>query len=228
MEEGAYVHYAWWNNLCKEYMGGPLHQSDSDPGTPLDLENPDPDTIIGLLNPDWGDKAIPEDDYQFQADAERFLQAIREHNPNAIIILVGHSMGGAAVGDEWYGYYKVPIPHDLDSWWATFTSCGYFYDADYYGLFGPPFVFWYPYVDSPPRRVFDNNVINLFHRYQKEYLFPFDYLSDEHFIHNPPMNGTSSQEKVSTCEFGINAAGLCVGFDGHGEIVGFHGVLLPN
>src|SRR6185436_17763238 len=24
-EHNGYVHYAWWNNLLKEYMGGPLH-----------------------------------------------------------------------------------------------------------------------------------------------------------------------------------------------------------
>ncbi len=304
MEEGAYVHYAWWNNLCKEYMGGPLHQSDSDPGTPIDLENPDPDTILGLLNPDWGDKAIPEDDYQFQADAERFLQAIRENNPNAIIILAGHSMGGAAVARlatntdvvidilapidpvdnrskpegpipvltvflgpifeppippiVWpdYNYTRWRIAHDEfkgykynkclvpgvwpfcqvcggagDQWYDLYDLIFPYADLNLYicgGRWAGGVLYPYPFMHDPPRRTFDSNVTNLFHRYQKEYLFPFDYLSDWHFIHNPPMNGTSSQEKVSTCDSlplpETNAAGLCVGFDGHGEIVGFHGV----
>jgi pimeloyl-ACP methyl ester carboxylesterase len=291
MEEGAYVHYAWWNNLCAEYMARPLHQDNSHPG------NFDP---VGLLDPDLGDKAMPEDDYQFQADAERFLLAIREHNPNAIIILVGHSMGGAAVarlatntdvvidilapidpvdnrskpegripllpyvvywyprpptvfpdynytrwriahnefrgykqyecarpngifcdecigrGDEWYGFYDLPIPH------STHLDCGlaWYSFPDY----GP---WYYPYADSPPRRLFDNNVINLLHRYQKEYFFPFDYEGDEHFIHNTPMNGTSSQASVNTCSepWETNDLGwMCLPHDGHGEIVGFYGI----
>ena len=85
MEEGAYVHWSWWNNLCAEYMARPLHNPDSFPGH------------SGL----WGvwDGAVEADDsypgtlyYQFQADAEAFLQAIRQNNPSAIIIVVGHSM----------------------------------------------------------------------------------------------------------------------------------------
>src|SRR5574340_168522 len=29
MENDGYVHWSWWNNLLKEYLGGPLHRSDA-------------------------------------------------------------------------------------------------------------------------------------------------------------------------------------------------------
>jgi pimeloyl-ACP methyl ester carboxylesterase len=294
MEKGAYVHYAWWNNLCSEYMARPLHQDNSHPGD-FNLE--------GLVMPDHGDKAVPADDYQFQADAELFLQAIRCHNPSAIIILVGHSMGGGAVArlatnteividllapidpvdnrgkpegplpdlsvflgpiiappvppTVWpdYNYTRWRIAHDefqgyKYNWclepgiWPGCNRCGGageqwhdFYDlippyADYrlYVCGGrwteeliPRFV-PYPFMHDPPRRLFRSNVINLFHRYQKEYVFPFDYKAVEHFDHAPPPGGSSSQGTVSTCWIGLTPWGwLCLGFDGHGEIVGFYG-----
>jgi len=104
----GYVHYAWWNNLLKPYMDGPLHDRNvnipllgtfrASPGglagvhalgfAPLGVGN-----NVSTLFP----KAIPEEDHQFQADAELMLKAIRTHNPNAIIIVAGHSMGGSAV-----------------------------------------------------------------------------------------------------------------------------------
>ncbi len=34
------------------------------------------------------DKAIPNDDFQFQRDAQALLEAIREHNSEAVIILL--------------------------------------------------------------------------------------------------------------------------------------------
>src|SRR5690349_1367354 len=37
MARGAYVHYAWWNNLLAPYMERPLHHRDSHPGG-LDLD----------------------------------------------------------------------------------------------------------------------------------------------------------------------------------------------
>src|SRR5690606_17056973 len=43
------------------------------------------------------EKALPGEDYQFVADAKILLTKIRENNPNAIIIVAGHSMGGGAV-----------------------------------------------------------------------------------------------------------------------------------
>ena len=91
MEHGAYVHYAWWNNLLAPYMERPLHYNQSDPGDlATDFTN---FTTAALAEY----KAIPGEDYQFVEDAKLFLSAIRENNPEAIIIVVGHSMGGGAV-----------------------------------------------------------------------------------------------------------------------------------
>jgi hypothetical protein len=91
LTNGAYVHYAWWNNLLAPYMERPLHHPQSHPGGISD----------GIANfetaEDASRKAVPGEDYQFLADAKRFLSAIRQHNPRAIIIVVGHSMGGGAV-----------------------------------------------------------------------------------------------------------------------------------
>ena len=92
MSKGAYVHYSWWNNLLAPYMERPLHSAQSDPGNI---------GITNLLNFRSGNaankKAFPGEDYQFVSDAKRFLTAIRQNNPNAIIIVAGHSMGGGAV-----------------------------------------------------------------------------------------------------------------------------------
>ena len=90
MAGGAYVHYAWWNNLLAPYMERPLHHLQSHPGS-----------LTGnVLNfttaTQAGEKAVPAEDYQMVADATRFLSAIREHNPSAIIIVAGHSMGGGS------------------------------------------------------------------------------------------------------------------------------------
>jgi pimeloyl-ACP methyl ester carboxylesterase len=88
--QGAYVHYSWWNNLLAPYMKRPLHHHQSHPGS-----------LTGNLldfttATQAGQKAVPAEDYQFVADAKRFLSAIRENNPSAMIIVVGHSMGGGA------------------------------------------------------------------------------------------------------------------------------------
>lgn len=90
MAQGAYVHYAWWNNLLAPYMERPLHYSQSHPGSVSDLTNFTTPAAAA-------DKAVPGEDYQFVADAKLFLSAIRQNNPSAIIIVVGHSMGGGAV-----------------------------------------------------------------------------------------------------------------------------------
>lgn len=93
MSKGAYVHYSWWNNLLAPYMERPLHSLHSYPGSIF--------FGSGVLNFGTLDaanhKALPAEDYQFLSDAKLFLTAIRQNNPNAIIIVAGHSMGGGAV-----------------------------------------------------------------------------------------------------------------------------------
>ena len=91
MDKGAYVHYAWWNNLLAPYMERPLHHSQSEPGN-LGVNLAQVATANSASK-----KALPGEDYQFVADAKIFLTKIRENNPNAIIIVAGHSMGGGAV-----------------------------------------------------------------------------------------------------------------------------------
>lgn len=101
LKQGGYVHYAWWNNLLAPYMERPLHDSGSFPGNLA--------TEFGGFAPAPGpngyfaEKARPEEDTQFQSDAHRFLAAIKDAEPNALLVVVGHSMGGGAVarlGDE--------------------------------------------------------------------------------------------------------------------------------
>lgn len=91
MDKGAYVHYAWWNNLLAPYMERPLHHNDSHPGNLVK------DGLKFATLKAAAKKALPGEDYQFLEDAKIFLKEIREHNPNAIIIVAGHSMGGGAV-----------------------------------------------------------------------------------------------------------------------------------
>ena len=99
-EHNGYVHYSWWNNLLGEYQSGPLHViSGSARG---DANYPSPGDITQFENV-WdfaqggSGKAVPDEDFQFQADAKRVLTAIRDRNPQAIVIVAGHSMGGNAV-----------------------------------------------------------------------------------------------------------------------------------
>lgn len=94
-ENNGYVHWSWWNNFLGEYMARPLHAS------PAILQQPEPGSLIGdglaFGVRDGNSKAVPHEDYQFQADAKRVLKAIKRENPDAIIIVAGHSMGGNAV-----------------------------------------------------------------------------------------------------------------------------------
>ena len=92
MARGAYVHYAWWNNLLAPYMERPLHHPQSHPGGVSFKALGDFVTAAEAST-----KAAPGEDYQFVADAMLFLSAIRQNNPSAIIIVVGHSMGGGSV-----------------------------------------------------------------------------------------------------------------------------------
>lgn len=93
LEKGGYVHYSWWNNLLHPYMKGPLHDDDSVPSRGA---MPWSDLFNLTAGPTHA-KAIPNEDFQFQQDALELLTKIHENNPQAAIILVGHSMGGDAV-----------------------------------------------------------------------------------------------------------------------------------
>jgi hypothetical protein len=98
-ENDGYVHWAWWNNLLKEYLARPLH------GLPGPAPQPTPGNLAGTHAlgfvptdlPGGVPKAVPEDDFQFQSDAKFMLKEIRQRNPDALIIVAGHSMGGNAV-----------------------------------------------------------------------------------------------------------------------------------
>jgi len=226
MEDGAYVHWAWWNNLCAEYMEGPLHHPGSYPGQSGLMG-----VIDGAVNAD--NKALPADDYQFQADAEAFLQAIRKHNPRAIIIVVGHSMGGAAVarlGTNTKVAIDILAPIDpVDNRsrpWVIYGSSPY-HNWTRYRIGHEDLESWPPPNPEKPR-TFPNNIINLFHRYQMEYEFPMDHQYRVHFKHNIPPGGTSTQRSVTTCGTEIiTCSGVCCYMDGHGEIVGYRGMLNP-
>lgn len=286
MQRGAYVHVAWWNNLLAPYMARPLHQSDSSPGDIV--------TDIGGFVPvpgldgQFSEKAIPEDDFQFQADARAMVRAIRSHNPSAIIILAGHSMGGGAVarfgaqidvvvdllapidpvenrskpvgraGTKEYNWTRWRVTREGFLGYKTrdcrdrnlvgICTCA----KDFTGMCEdqsecigvgdwedvPPLIGLYPatlapvacpgpHVHNPPRRRFGSNIVHLYHRYQKEALFPFDFLADEFFVHTPPPGGSSSQAAVDTCALGVDPidGSLCAPDDGHGEIVGYRGVV---
>ena len=224
MQDGAYVHYSWWNNLCREYMAGPLHDPGSFPGH---------GGLWGVWDGAFNaySKASPVDDYQFQSDAEAFLKAIRKNNPGAIIIVVGHSMGGAAVarlGTNTRNVIDILAPIDpVGNRSRPWVAAGTFYNwtrnriahEDLKSAF-PPY---------PPRRIFLSHVINLHHRYQKEFAFPTDITVDAPFIHNPPPGGTTTQRYVTTCGTEIAPClGACCYMDGHGEIVGYQGMMVAN
>ena len=284
MVQGAYVHFAWWNNLLAPYMERPLHHPQSYPG---DLTA---DALDFLTADAAGEKAVPGEDYQFVADAERFLRAIRDNNPSAMIIVVGHSMGGGAVvhlgqrtdvlvdilapidpvGNRNYPFAGPlslhgggPIVPDFN-WTRWRVSRDNFLGyrslvAD--GLSCVPDGPWlkdvgetqnsllcallYSYHDAPTLS-FGSHIANLYHRFQQEALFPFDYNSAYLFGHDVPPGGTTSQNDVPMtpglcgllpCEdpggwpllalmsFGCCATGDGVGWgsDGHGEIIGYRG-----
>jgi hypothetical protein len=287
MAKGAYVHYAWWNNLLAPYMERPLHSDQSHPGA-LTAEQ-----LKEFRNAEEANrKAFPGEDYQFVSDAIRFVSAIRQNNPNAIIIVAGHSMGGGAVvhlamqtnisidilapidpvGNRNFPFAGVDRFTEKDFNWTRWrvsrdNFLGYkkSYNA---GSFPPdcqPTGAWLPYVPEPrsddllcktqffinnPSVVrFRSNIINLHHRYQQEFLFPFDYSEAYNFGHTRPLNSISTQQAVdmlpASCGFdtrcldtdgwpiltGTDRAccppslplGVGWNLDGHGEIVGYRG-----
>jgi hypothetical protein len=118
---GGYVHWAWWNNLLKPYLEGPLHAQETFRMSvpPHTVFGPTPGGLTGVhaagfvpLSHVLGavPKAVPEEDKQFQADAKKLLAEIRAQNPDAIIVVAGHSMGGNAVARLGAG---TPVAIDL-------------------------------------------------------------------------------------------------------------------
>lgn len=248
-ENNGYVHWAWWNNLLKEYMALPLHDVQVDVPV-LGTIGTNPGGLggvhgLGFVPKNFGEvtafvpKAVPEEDFQFQADAELFLKAIRANNPNAIIIVAGHSMGGDSVvrlgtnpnvsidllapidpvGNRSRPVGRVPIPglplrqtFNWNRWRVANTLLGYRQRdcvRNALGLcrdFDPrPFRVSFqctegPLLDAPPlfgsraplvcpqlvpivvtgpRPTIGANVRFLYHRWQKEFVFPFDFGADE-------------------------------------------------
>lgn len=302
-EHGGYVHFAWWNNLLAPYMERPLHEDDSHPGWEFVPPVSDAGELLGApsflpVSPTYGEKAYPREDLQFQADAKRFLRAVRQNNPDAIVVVVGHSMGGGAVSrlgsDPAIADLDIDVLAPVDpvgnrSWPAT--SLGHEYRSDYNwtrwratrneflgyrqmdcvrggGLFGNscknfakgwqvpeyrcqpvgpwrndpiiPGHVWVasrtpvrcpgPYIHNPSARAFGTNIKYLYHRYQKEFIFPFDFGDDQYFRFWAPLvasgnveDGNNIQKPVVTCADGNDPqipAIECHTQDGHGEIIG--------
>ena len=287
MAHGGYVHYAWWNNLLAPFMERPLHNPQSYPGNLADDK--------WNINDPTEDKALPGEDFQFVSDARKFLTAIQAHNPNAIIIVVGHSMGGGAiihltnawttddtgridilglidpVGNRdypWAGGFGRRNHNDYNwtRWRATHDFLGYksIKDVDPRPLYWDcqPVGNWIadynvakegndllcgnePYIHPPINTyTFNENVVHLYHRWQTEAKFPFDYSDEYTFGHNKPPGGSTFQQRVITKASGQDIGGwpeytlpknyaCCpdingVGWpkDGHGEIVGYRGPVL--
>jgi pimeloyl-ACP methyl ester carboxylesterase len=258
-EEGAYVHYAWWNNLLEPYMRGPLHNPDSTPGYEV---NPAHDNAIFIFGEDYPNKALPAEDYQFQKDAAAVLTAISREEPDAAIILVGHSMGGNAIARlaeniDFNVEIALLAPIDpvgnrtcLPCYADHQTRC---VNGSLYACSGAwNFKRWYAirkdhFMEAPfvltTHRVIRSNVGYLYHRWQNEMLPPFDWL-DTQFFHYPSATRDTSIHSDSTNIQAMIAFSASSGFDvyprppqgwvisggladGHGEIVGFRGVI-PN
>jgi len=261
-EADAYVHYAWWNNLLAPYMERPLHDEDSVPST-----DGFPEDDIGGFLPGFGTptKAIPAEDHQFQADATKLLTKIREHNPNAAIIVVGHSMGGDAVA-------RLAANTDIDidllapidavgnrtclDWAPGSILTPWCAGSSNFTRFQTTHDDWYW---KPGRRTFGANIKYLYYRWQQEFTPPFDWLCpgdewwsapgcfllprmrpegwpDAYLFGHPDVRvnsihegSTNVQSRVSTSVLsGLDVPTVDVlggPFDGHGEIVGFRGVI---
>lgn len=223
MAHGAYVHYAWWNNLLAPYMERPLHHNQSYPG---DLSN---DFLNFTTAAQAAGKALPGEDYQFVADAKLFLSAIRENNPSAMIIVVGHSMGGSAIvhlgwqtsvlidilapidpvnnrNYPWAGLRSQQSDFNWTRWRVTRHNFRGYKSVHFRSgecqEYGP----WLEnfgdahvglgcsvFVHPAPRESFRCNIINLHFRYQREAIFPFDFPDTYHFDHDIPPGGVGTE-----------------------------------
>lgn len=312
-ESDGYVHWSWWNNFLGEYMSRPLHAA---PGSGFD---PGPGNVIKNLGkftiPEGSGKAVPDEDVQFQADAQAVLVAIREENPDAIIVVAGHSMGGNAVARlgsqtgveidllapiDPVGNRNLPDgigsalntsnkTYNWTRWRATHVFRGYkqrdcvrnangncrlFQDGLLFEfrctlvptngwLKEPPFPFSKkplicprglaagPVHDQGTRIAFHGNIKRLYHRWQKEATFPYDFEEDYTFAHPARLSDTDilsanyqrpvaqnsgfERDRNETCSNllvldprGAESFGgiplLCHGWDGHGEIIGMRAV----
>lgn len=273
IKEDGYVHYAWWNNLLAPYMERRLHLPQSHPGN---LE-----TELGGFVPKPGpngffsQKALPEEDHQFQSDALRFIRAVRQAEPNAILVVVGHSMGGGAVARlgsatdvtidilapiDPVGNRSLPVgrvghkDYNWTRWRAIHGEFNGFKDQDcdrnFLGFCKLP-LNCFPignwrdappgpnggwsltaptcgaHVHNPAARKLSSKVLNLYHRWQTEAAFPFDYNTNRLFNFTPPAGGKNDQKAVVTCASGtdpIDPSFNCGPLDGHGEIVGFRNI----
>jgi hypothetical protein len=278
MSKGAYVHWAWWNNLCKPYLGGPLHYDQSHPGTAADLAS--------FATPQAAaNKAVPADDYQFLADAKLLLSAIRGNNPEAIIIVVGHSMGGNScarlarqstvvidiaapidpVGNRNYPWAGPSFQNNNFYNWTRWRATRGMFDGFKGQHFLPlqggctPVEPWFEtfslaqlntdlvctvHVDNATAMAFQSNVINLWHRWQTEAAFPFDFEASYNLGTDPPLGGTDTQGVISMQSSGDedggwpgpnsggdccpNGEGVAWPGDGHGEIIGTRGPALAT
>ena len=264
LEQGAYVHYAWWNNLLTPYMERPLHTDASRPSTgPL----PVADMINLLPFPALFHKAVPNEDTQFQADAKILLTAIREHNPEAEIILVGHSMGGdsvARLADSVDNDIEIALLAPIDPVgnrscvreysWGGIPYCNGLFNFTRWRATHLEWLHTWFLDTSPPQRAFSDNIKYLYHRWQQEFAPPFDYTcpqggnilpclslkqNHEYLFGHPATHKSSIYEGSTNVQSMVTTSiwsGLDVypppsvwnsggGLDGHGEIVGFRGVI---
>ena len=281
MSKGAYVHYSWWNNLLAPYMERPLHSSQSYPGSIFFGSGVLNFSTINAAN----QKALPAEDYQFLSDAKRFLTAIRQNNPNAIIIVAGHSMGGGAVvhlgaqtnelidilapidpvGNRNYPWSGADRLSERDGNWTRWrvsrdNFLGYKKSFNAGTITSPncqPTGDWLEFIPTPTSSDplcltqffmdnsstvrFRSNVVNLFHRYQQEAVFPYDYDNAYHFVHTRPLSTSiSTQMAITTQRIGDDidgwpslhprdleccpqGNGIGWDFDGHEEIIGNRG-----
>lgn len=300
-ENNGYVHWAWWNNILKPYMARPAHYDETFtvPVTGQVLHQ-SPGSLPGVHSAGFAPavhelailpKGVPEDDFQFQADAQKLLAKIREQNPDALIIVAGHSMGGNSVTRlgantttdidllapiDPVGNRSSPIGRptladprpdrtfNWTRWRATHEFAGYrirdcvrnaIFLCENFGTIlhpefhcttvGPlltspppvaasslaPLLCPGPWVDPGKPLKFGGHVKRLYHRWQNETLFPFDYTFTEILSHwaprtlgNNPASALNFQMAVGTCLIGFDPrdpARLCNPTDGHGEVVGF-------